>query len=690
MKILSFKHKDSTINLKLFCKRITLLAVISAISIPIYAGKIVSTNAANGAQGFGGWNLDNVEVLLNGDLPGDSSFNEVDGSYEFPLNSDYTYSSDVSDDDSLMLGQVLAKTWPVGEPSGIKIINNDSGVKNGKPENCIMATSYLEGHYLDSVDPQQVTCSSPFQTHKRYKLAMLPATTAGGAGYELPIDLVFNVEDGDASDYQVFQKINNWTNLRLQGFTIQVGFGIGSNFSSVTASDSGVSIDNLYLSIPADIFSPTQLATFSAGLFGPEDKHTGKRGFLDANTRAGFLIDEYGTDVKTDILHGNKTLGSDYANVPPGAGDSPENQFGPWLPNIMLPYGIFFDDDGNPATDAALIAWYGYNPETSGLGWMGGALEGFADKSDEISEMGQNLLYTMGEIDDLVNVGLNYIVTIGDVANFPNNTFTIRIKPIIDTSEVGSPSYIDSATGDAITPMPELTYSSVESALEISPSPEFVTGELITVRVGDKDLEDFADVKISATNNDGSIVIINEETFTLVEQGEGRAVFAGTLPDKFSDLPAGSQVIVRYSDADPVVILTESITAIDEPIAPPIYAKASITSLSVPETLQNGLTRNLKVSIINDKESAALASGSVLLTGSDGSEFTADFTDLRLGGKLKLSFSWTAELADPDVAKQVEWNATLRIQGDDLTEKVVDDAYDFTSIEVKKGKNSKK
>jgi len=74
----------------------------------------------------------------------------------------------------------------------------------------------------------------------------------------------------------------------------------------------------------------------------------------------------------------------------PLLGAAVANQFGSWLPDTTLPYGIFFDDDGNPETDAALLAWYGYNPDPSiaGLGWMGGSQDSdkpFSEiKADEI------------------------------------------------------------------------------------------------------------------------------------------------------------------------------------------------------------------------------------------------------------------------------------------------------------------
>ena len=83
------------------------------------------------------------------------------------------------------------KTSPVGEPAGIKVINGDMNTRIGRPNNCIMTSSYLEyqnmdditsdSGYLNTTDttgPNPVICSSPFQTHKRFKVNMMPSTVA--------------------------------------------------------------------------------------------------------------------------------------------------------------------------------------------------------------------------------------------------------------------------------------------------------------------------------------------------------------------------------------------------------------------------------------------------------------------------------------------------------------------------------
>ena len=182
-------------------KKPSVTKLVFAIALAIFsfttqAGKITSIPSASGADGFGGLNLDNVEVVLNGTqgaigTPNTSWFDPSNGAYSFADDSDFTYLGNVDDGLGTVMGYTLAKDWPVGEPSGIKIVNDDFDVKEGKPTNCIMSTSYLADHFLDSANPIQVPCSGPFQSHKRYKLAMLP-TSIDGAGSE-SIDLVFNV-----------------------------------------------------------------------------------------------------------------------------------------------------------------------------------------------------------------------------------------------------------------------------------------------------------------------------------------------------------------------------------------------------------------------------------------------------------------------------------------------------------------
>jgi hypothetical protein len=667
----------------------TSLALAAAIAVAgqsVNADRIVSdtsesyapnaTTQPYVANGFGGWNLDNIDVWMSGT---NSLYYEDDGSYFFDVDTDYTYQGNVYDDTGVtILGIVLAKDWPVGEPAGIKIVNDDLAVKAPKPTNCIMSTSYLEEHFLDSSDPKQVLCSGPFQSHKRYKLAMLPEAVLGGSGNEKGIDLVFNVVDEEGSrDYQVFQKINNWTDGRLDGFTVQVGTGTGTAFVPASDEADGVGVEKLSLSVPSDIWDEDQLAVFSIGLFGPPDpKHDRPDGgFFDKTTRAGFSINEYEnlgqTSGQTDILTSGDPLPSAYGNVPPG-GDL-DGQFGAWLSNNMLPHGIFWDDDGNPETDAALLAWYGFNPASGEYTWMTGLDGGFAPISDEvILEMAENLEYTQGEIDDLVNVGLNYVVTVGDLGEA--QSFTIRVTPSI-AADQAVPGYV----GKEITP--SLVFSSSDGVVTISPYGTFEVGSTLTARVGDKDLNlnpavaDTVDVTIAIGDS--------SELLTLVEQGEDRGVFAATLPEAYGEVLAGTVVSVTYTDAydglgGTNVEKIASTTATDGEEPPPPVNVVSIADFSVPDSLFVGRSGKVSVTVANARESEAAVSGEVIVAANGVEVMRETFTDLGPNTKDKFPIRWTAE-AEGDVY----WTAVVVID-----EQNVDNATDMTSVTVKPGKNN--
>jgi hypothetical protein len=621
------------------------------------------------AYGFGGWNLDNVDIILNGTS---SFFDETDGSYYFDMDSDLTYLGEVDNGAGTVTGYVLAKDWPVGEPSGIKIVNDDLAVKEPKPTNCIMATSYLEGHFLDSTDPEQVICSGPFQSHKRYKLAMLPSTVAGGAGQEQGIDLVFNVESElGARDYQVFQKINNWTDGRLSGFKIEVGTGVGAGFVPAGATG-GVGLANLSLSVPSDIWSASQLATFSEGLFGPPDtNHDRPAGFFDPDTRAGFTIVEYPNQSgETDTLNSGATLGSDYADLP--AGGAADGQFGPWLANNMLPEGIFWDDDGNPETDAALLAWYGYHPVSDTYSWMGGAATDFTPiPEQQILNWGANLEYTSGVIDDLVNVGLNYVVTVGDVST-TSSQFTIRITPQVDSSGTPMPGYTQ------VAPFPALIFSSQDASVTITPTDTFEAGAVLTARLGDTDLNllpdtaETVEVQISSTTG-------LSDTLVLEEQGENRGVFAGILPSEYSAVPTGTVVTVTYTDENigdgSSLVKTATTTAVD-PAEPPMPSyDISIADFSTPTSLFVGQSSKVSMTVVSDKASEAAVSGEVVISADGAVVLREPFTDLAPNRRFRTSTTWTA-----DMEGEVNWTAAVVIN--DVS---VDTAASTTSITVKPG-----
>lgn len=234
---------------------------------------------------------------------------------------------------------------------------------------CVMAPriptlwSDLDGDGINETDKQ---CNDGFQSHKRYKMS---ATDIG------PIDMVFTVKnvenenlivdrDGNpvATDqditrniYRMIGKLNNHTAGRLGGFRVELGYGIGGDFIKSTAGD-GLSISlHEEEAVPgtASVLGDNDMAEFPGGLFyGPADsKHDW--GFF-SSTRAYFAVNTAAIDPAADEDSFQSTaLSSNYSDL-----------FGEWLPIDWVPTGWFYDHDGNPATDAEVVAW------NDGVQWL--------------------------------------------------------------------------------------------------------------------------------------------------------------------------------------------------------------------------------------------------------------------------------------------------------------------------------
>jgi hypothetical protein len=415
----------------------------------------------------GAWNLDNVDVQqVRADGTTFGSFDKPTGTYA-AMTTGESFVSSVKDTMGAIMAKVTGKVWPIGEPTGIKAVNGDTQTKNGKPQNCLINSSYLGADvsgsgldaYLNSTAPEPVICSSGFQSHKRFKIAMQPATVDGvadGAVSDKPIDLVFNVSDGGGlKPYQVFSKIDNYTGKRLKGYRIVVGTGAGSSFQS--ASDLGIA-EKLHISLGkgegsssgamgapngSDLFDGDGLATFSHGLFGAIDTNFTSNGFFDTRT-AGFDVEQICTStsgtapvtcppgytgpdgvatlMNSDTIQSTTVLASNYATL-----------FGDWLPSKWQPSGVFYDDDNDPSTDAVLKAWW------NGSQWVGNNDGGFAAiPAATLAAWGKDPLYEVSKIEDVLNLGINYIVKVGDGIG---PTFTIRIIPIVADTQV-APTFL--------------------------------------------------------------------------------------------------------------------------------------------------------------------------------------------------------------------------------------------------------
>ena len=385
-----------------------------------------------------------------------------------------------------IMARLTGKDWPTGEPSGIKVITTDviEDQSNGRPNSCIMSTSYYKNSddpkNYDMTDPlnpvytgpgletdglldttgniNPTLCDSPFQTHKRIKVSALPASINDSDGTaNNGIDIVFNLDtvnsDLDVDGvtplvrrYTVLQKLNNYTDSRLAGYRIELGFGVGNSFTKIDISNTTLT-DELRLSIGnvdplvEDFWAADDLATFSAGLFGPADppKHPDNGFFSDVRAGYDVVLTDAGTIESTSVLSNN------YTDV-----------FGDWIPSTIAPSGVFFDDDNDPLTDAKLMAFWGDNPATIDsvdYQWLSGNEGGFVPvDATDLADWASDPLYSVGVIEDLLNLGLSYMVEVRDVAQIINqstsSTFTIRMVPIasvqaVDALPVGSEPPVD-------------------------------------------------------------------------------------------------------------------------------------------------------------------------------------------------------------------------------------------------------
>ncbi|MDM5263291.1 choice-of-anchor F family protein [Sulfurovum sp. XTW-4] len=541
------------------------VAAAMLLSSNVYAGKIIGVDAGTPhtlteplptQYGFGGWNLGNVDVRMVNAETGEATgltFNESNGTYDIMTYGD-SFRSDITETNGgTVMGILKGKDWPVGEPAGIKVVNDDAGTaQSGKSPNCIMTTSYLdevdsgtgESGYLDIYDKNPdgiavpTVCSSPFQSHKRFKINMQPASVFAFdefTRYGKPIDLVFNLDTEDNSTaarrYQVFSKINNYTDMRLDGYMIEL---LDENGTKVTA-DNKIKF-SLDISTKESDESGYE-AVFAHGLWGPKDTkheppHFETDGFF-SSVRAGFV--QEGNDTQ-ELIGGPDTLGSNYVDL-----------FGIWLPSKWVPYGIFWDDDNDPTTDAELVAFWGTTPVEANdpnavPAWHKGQADGWAEPSaEELLTWMADPLYSLGKIEDTLNLGPNYVVEVGQNSTI-GKTFTIRITPrVAPDANQTAPSYID-ANGDYI--MPPTDYNGTVAKLVISPAPEFTIGADLSVGVADTNV-----TGASPDVNDTIVVVItadsgDEENLTLTETDVNSSIFVGSIGTDANSVTADGTVNV--------------------------------------------------------------------------------------------------------------------------------------------------
>jgi uncharacterized repeat protein (TIGR01451 family) len=382
------------------------------------------------------WNLDNAltvdEALQSG------------RTYVYP--DQLTRDSDVASDGTGSVGYVF---WSLDDASGrapgIQVVTGDTEFNL---RNCIMASGERP-----VTGPK--TCSDPQSSAKRFKMFLTEQDT--------PMDLVFDVGEeaivyDDGVDlntvevgriYRVLQKWSNGTGARVRNFRLEVGYGTGDDFrpADFAADDLAFElrefVDRSFFGQASqaegrEVWQPLDYATFSPSMFDDGVDPRFDEGFFD-NEMAGVQPPQ-------DVEAGDKTQyidtgtenrdGLDGAIIEGATTPNYFDLFGYPLAFSMLPTGIYEDDDGDPATEGSLIAWW------DGADWRYGQDQAFAVVPDELlADWAQRPLsedevlepprYETGLIDDLGGLNVDSFIYLGDDFDFAANpTITFRITPL--------------------------------------------------------------------------------------------------------------------------------------------------------------------------------------------------------------------------------------------------------------------
>ncbi|GEO84173.1 hypothetical protein GCM10007920_45030 [Ciceribacter naphthalenivorans] len=99
--------------------------------------------------------------------------------------------------------------------TGTDFVGNGFSLKDN--ENCILASGV------------GITCDAPQKSGKRDKILL------NGAN---PLDLVFDTIDTSdgTTDYVAISKVTNTTGARMTGYQLQIGYGTGDNFRTVSVA----------------------------------------------------------------------------------------------------------------------------------------------------------------------------------------------------------------------------------------------------------------------------------------------------------------------------------------------------------------------------------------------------------------------------------------------------------------------
>jgi hypothetical protein len=396
-----------------------------------------------------GWNLGNAKTV-NGTSP--------DGrTWIYP--SQAARDADVNNDGTGSTGFVI---WELDDASGlapgIQVLNDQplTGDDAWELRNCIMASG----------GPDKV-CGNDPGSSKRFKLRVTGSQTE-------PVDLVFDVADnqpfsyedgvvpGDITGriYRVLMKWANFTSDRVQGFKVEVGFGTGKDFKPASGTE-GIAFelsptvtraslgDFVTGSEPTtrEVWKPLEFATFSPGMYNPDD-------VLTIEDESGFFGDQVAGLIPpqdVDTVNG-QYIYSGELQVNGIVGATTANYFGQWgylLNEAQLPTGYYQDDDGDAATEGFLIAWLDTSVTPAVWKYSDGTpvppatLDEWAAAPLSEEEVLLPLpRYEQAPIDDLAGLNVDVYLKLAETYDpaVSGDKVTLRLTPV--------------APGDSITPVP--------------------------------------------------------------------------------------------------------------------------------------------------------------------------------------------------------------------------------------------
>ncbi len=376
-------------------------------------------------------------------------------------------------------GSVAFIHWQLDDGSGrgpgMKAVTDDFGFPT---HNCIMASGERESDQFPGIIVPK-TCSDEQGSSKRVFLEVHQTDT--------PIDLVFGTgsktirykgvkdpeEDGgdalaDFRDtygigriYRVIQKFINDTDERLVGIRIQVGTGVGNDFTPLNYDD-GIAFE-LRNFVDREFFvgntgagdrrvwNEERFAHFSPKMFDDGSRARFDPGFFDHNS-AGLFPPQ---DVASDGPNGDKTLyiysgqevagtgrigaiTPNYFNIPDnqGAGAGiPGNVFGYMLPDSLVPTVIERYDEGDSEAEGdGIEAWW------DGAEWRYGLDLDFAPvPMDQLQQWAAMLLgLELPDVEDPTRFGANES---DDVSGLNMDTYIYLSEDLL--AEGDSPHFND-------------------------------------------------------------------------------------------------------------------------------------------------------------------------------------------------------------------------------------------------------